>query len=89
MRWVLGGTKKERGGALSGPEGSVLQWWYKGGVSMEIQVQLPREEAELVRVYAKRAGLSESDFIKQAVMRRIENDEEFQAAQKAAGSIDS
>lgn len=56
---------------------------------MEIQVQLPREEAELVRVFAKRAGLSESDFIKQAVMRRIENDEEFQAAQKASGSIDS
>lgn len=63
----------------------MYQWWYKGGVSMEIQVQLPREEAELVRVYAKRAGLSESDFIKQAVMRLIENDEEFQAAQKAAG----
>lgn len=45
-----GVPKKERGGALSGPEGSVYQWWYKGGVSMEIQVQLPREEAELVRV---------------------------------------
>ena len=52
---------------------------------MEIQVQLPREEEELVRVFAKRAGMSVSDYIKQAVMTLIENDEEFQAAQKAPG----
>ena len=56
---------------------------------MEIQFHWPREDEELVRVFAKRAGLSVSDYIKQAVMTRIENDEDFQAAQKASGLIDS
>lgn len=56
---------------------------------MEIQFHWPHEVEELVRDCAKRAGLSVSDYIKQAVMTRIENDEDFQAAQKASRSIDS